>query len=176
MPSFRCPNKCCILKNNPYDFDQKSDFEKVHYQSRKAGVVLYDPTTTKVLLVQSRGHLWGPPKGTLQYGESKRQCAIREVKEETGLTISDDSFTAAANLSNKATYFYMETPECKVSVQSHIVDNDANGIGWIKLDCLEECIKNGNICLSKHCQVAFTRLLNRSFDHPTFVTVQRKKK
>jgi 8-oxo-dGTP pyrophosphatase MutT (NUDIX family) len=126
--------------------------------------------------VQSRGHLWGPPKGTIQYGETQRICAVREVKEETGLTISADSFVKAVNLSNRAIYFYMEASECNVEVQRQIVDNDANGVGWIKLKCLNECVRNGNISLSKHCQIVFERLLKKTFEHPKFTTVERKRK
>ena len=105
MPIFRCNKECCVLKSIPYISDIKDSFEKVYYSNSKAGVVIFDPKVKKVLLVQSRGHLWGPPKGTLKYGESKRQCAVREVKEETGLSIDADSFTAAANLTNRAVYF-----------------------------------------------------------------------
>ena len=177
MSSFVCPRKCCTLKVVPYANKRDEDFFKdAHFHSRKAGVVLYDPLKDKVLIVQSRGHLWGPPKGTLQYGVSQRLCAVREVKEETGLDISADSFVRAVNLSNRAIYFYMETPETPVSVQTHIVGNDANGVGWIKLKCLEECVENGNISLSKHCQIALKKLLGKTFEHPTFITVGRKKR
>ena len=177
MSSFVCPNKCCTLKISPYFNTRSKDFfKKVQYCTRKAGVVLYDTLQDKVLIVQSRGHLWGPPKGTLQYGESQRICAVREVKEETGLEISADSFTRAVNLSNRAIYFYMETPETSVEVQSQIADNDANGVGWIKLKCLQECVENGNISLSKHCQVVLKKLLNKTFEHPVFTTVERKRK
>jgi len=176
MLSFVCPSKCCILKIIPYNNTSNADFSNMQYCSRKAGVVLYDPSKDKVLIVQSRGHLWGPPKGTIKYGESQRICAVREVKEETGLEISADSFVKAVNLSNRAIYFYMEISECDVEVQSHIADNDANGVGWIKLKCLEECVRNGNISLSKHCQIVFTRLLRKTFEHPKFTTVERKRK
>lgn len=70
----------------------------------------------------------------------------------------------------------METPETSVEVQSQIADNDANGVGWIKLKCLQECVENGNISLSKHCQVVLKKLLNKTFEHPVFTTVERKRK
>ena len=42
----------------------------------------------KVLLVQNKngGH-WAFPKGHVEEGETEKETAIREVKEETGLTI-----------------------------------------------------------------------------------------
>lgn len=40
---------------------------------------------------------WGPPGGHLEFGESFEECAIREVKEETGLIISCPKFTAITN-------------------------------------------------------------------------------
>ena len=171
--SFVCPNNCCKLDIEPYT-EQDETFDNVHRNFRKAGVVLYDPSTKKVLLVQSRGHLWGPPKGTLNYGESRRECAVREVKEETGLVVHADDFTKAVNLSNRAVYFYIETAEVEVHVQSHIVGNDANGVGWISLDCLNQCIKNGNIALSKHCQIVFKRLFSVEFDRSDFTVVKNK--
>lgn len=174
MSTFVCPNKCCTLKLISYnDTDDKHFLHRIPY---KAGVVLYDTVQDKILIVQSRGHLWGPPKGTLQYGESQRMCAVREVKEETGLDISADCFTKAVNISNKAVYFYMETSEVNVEVQSHIVNNDANGVGWIKICCLQDCVKKGNISLSKHCQIVLKKLFGKTICNPSFKIVNRKKK
>ncbi len=175
METFICPNECCTIKVKPYT-TPKDPFEKVRMRRKKAGVFIYDPNTGKVLLIQSRGHLWGPPKGTIQYAESERQCATREVKEETGLDISDDSFTKAVKIRNSAIYFYMKMGECNVTVQDRIPGNDANGIGWIKPDCLEKCIENGNISLSQHCRIVFSKFQGRDFPHSTFILVERKKR
>ncbi len=174
METFNCPDGCCTIKVMPYEVP-KDPFEKVRRSRRKSGVFIYDPKTDKVLLIQSRGHLWGPPKGTLHYGESERQCAIREVKEETGLDISDDDFTKAAKIRNRAIYFYLEMDECDVDIQDHIIDNDANGIGWIKTDCLEKCIEDGYISLSQHCRIVFAKFQERFFPHSTFILVESKR-
>jgi len=40
------------------------------------------------LVIQSLGGLWGFPKGHLEEGETIEQAALREVKEETNLTIN----------------------------------------------------------------------------------------
>ena len=176
MSLFICPNKCCKLKINPYSNACEEDDHSVHNRSiGKAGVVLHDTTQNKILIVQSRGHLWGPPKGTLKYGESHRICAVREVKEETGLVINSELFTKAVNLPNRVVYFYMHKEEVEVFVQDQIPGNDANGIGWINIECLRQCIKNGNISLSRHCQIVLDRLLGETFAHPVFTQVKPRR-
>jgi mRNA-decapping enzyme subunit 2 len=51
-----------------------------------AGVILLDPTLTKVLLVRGlkEGSSWGFPRGKLAKGEADLDCAVRETLEETG--------------------------------------------------------------------------------------------
>lgn len=156
MEIFTCPDNCCNLKIKPY----KETFEKIRMNRNKAGVFIYDPLTDKVLLVQSRGNLWGPPKGTIEYQESEIECAIREVKEETGLIISKEVLGKKFVIYNRATYFYIEMNECYVNIQN---ENDANGIGWIKTKCLEKCIQTGNIKLTHHTRLLFKKLKNINY-------------
>ena len=171
MESFKCLDGCCILKIKSYT--ASNNFIHQNYKSkRKAGVFIYDTKNDKVLLVQSRGHLWGLPKGTLKYGESERMCAVREVKEETGLDISQNDFTKAVKIHNTAIYFYLEMPECDVCIQEDIVDNDANGIGWMKVSCLSKSVNNGNITLSQHCRIVFGRLKSIYFPNPKFTLMK----
>jgi 8-oxo-dGTP diphosphatase len=40
---------------------------------------------------------WSTPGGHLEFGETPEDCAIREVKEETGLDISNPSFIGITN-------------------------------------------------------------------------------
>lgn len=164
METVRCPNGCCIIKIKPYIMPNNF-FKKIHNRTkRKAGVFIYDPVSTKVLLVQSRGNFWGLPKGSLQFGENDTDCAIREVKEETGLVVSKEDFTKMVKINNNTVvYFYMEMPECEVSVQDNIIDNDANAIGWLKPDCIDDLIKNDKILLNKHCHIVFYKFHSRKF-------------
>lgn len=175
MDKIICPNGCCTIKIKPYK-QQNKIYYKIPTRRRKAGVFIYDPNTDKVLLIQSRGNLWGAPKGTLHYGETERKCAIREVKEETGLDISYDDFTKATKIHNNSIYFYLEMNECDVTVQDHIYDNDANGIGWIKINCLEKFIENGNININKHCRIIFAKFKKKYFPYSKFIQVKTKRK
>ena len=174
METFLCPNNCCTIymkSSINIDINQHT----IKRNNRKAGVFITDPTSNKVLLIQSNGNLWGPPKGTVKYAESERQCAVREVQEETGLCISSDNFSKAVNIHNKALYFYLEKDECDVLIPDGISDNDATGITWIKLKCLEQCITNGNIVLSKHCSIVFDKFINKIFPQSNFILIGRKK-
>jgi 8-oxo-dGTP diphosphatase len=55
----------------------------------------------QVLLTRRKGShgagTWVPPGGHLDMGESFEDCAIREVREETGVTISEPRFLAVTN-------------------------------------------------------------------------------
>lgn len=175
MEEFTCVDKCCTIKIKPYTL-VKNPFDKVRRRRNKAGVFIHDPDTDKVLLVQSRGNFWGPPKGTMNLGETESECAVREVFEETGLEVDANSFLKATKIRNRAIYFYMEMKECDVNVQDHIKGNDANGIGWIKQSCLRKCIERGNISLSQHCRVVFSKFTKKNFPHSTFTIIGRKKK
>jgi len=172
--TFKCPRGCCDIVIKPYiAADWSFDVGGPNRKS-KAGVFIRDPQNGKILLIQSCGNLWGPPKGTLNYGESQRMCAIREVKEETGLTISDSDFSKATKIRKSAIYFYMELKECKVSVQEHIPNNDANGICWISPECLLECVERGSMTLTSHCKIVLDRFINVNCPDAGFIASKKK--
>ena len=152
MKSFMCTNSCCKINISPY-IVQKDNLETFYRRRKKAGVFIYDPITNKILLIQSRGNFWGPPKGTINYGETDIQCAIREVKEETGLIISKDDLVKSITISNNATYFYLEMNECSVKIEKTDEQNDATGIAWIKPECLTKSIEFGNISVTRHFRI-----------------------
>lgn len=172
MQTYYCCDGCCQIKIKAY----RATPRYFNRNYRKAGVFIYDPKEDRVLLVQSRGHLWGPPKGTLNLGEQERNCAVREVKEETGLDISYDDFTKAVKIRNRSIYYYLEMSTCDIDVQDSIIDNDANGITWIKMKCLEKAILDGNIVLSHYAKIVFWKLIQKTFHKSTWTVVQRRKK
>lgn len=174
MQTYSCPRGCCDIYVKTYVSDKKS---YKHRPRRKAGVFIEDKANKKVLLVQSNGNLWGPPKGTSKYGETDRNCAVREVMEETGLQISPDEFTKAINIKHRAIYFYINKDTCPVMIPSEQLDNDATGITWINPDCLEQCIVQGNIKLSQHCRIVFDRFCAKTFSPTsTFTLVEHGKR
>ncbi|MCS6824323.1 MAG: NUDIX hydrolase [Cytophagaceae bacterium] len=61
---------------------------------RVCGICVQD---NHLLLVQhrfigSKGLLWAPPGGGMNYGESAEECLMREFKEETGLEVKPEKF------------------------------------------------------------------------------------
>ena len=63
-----------------------------HSELRCAGFILFNKTLDKVLLIKdNRSKKWSPPKGNIEHFESTINAALREVKEETGITIELNS-------------------------------------------------------------------------------------
>ena len=121
-------------------------------KSKKAGMFIFDQETKRVLLIQSRGKLWGFPKGSLNIGESYKDGAVREVYEETGLVIDQSEFgDIAYRPVSKTIYFLLYKSECPVSIAHGPHDNDATGIGWIHLNCLEKLFSDKIIQLTSPC-------------------------
>jgi ADP-ribose pyrophosphatase YjhB (NUDIX family) len=172
--TYTCSKGCCTIEELPLEIQPR---KKRRGNCRKAGVFIYDPEEDRVLLVESRGQLWGPPKGTLEIDieETSCDCAIREVKEETGIELVPENFLRAIKIKNRAVYYYTEMKMCPVKIQE-IPDNDANGITWIKIACLEEFIQSGNIILNQHCKTAFEKFLGKTFPKSGFTKVEKCKK
>jgi 8-oxo-dGTP pyrophosphatase MutT (NUDIX family) len=181
---YSCKKGCCTIQELARVIAYS---KKRRGNCPKAGVFIYDPEEKRVLLVQSRGQLWGVPKGTLEVDkfENVTECAVREVKEETGITIDSSQFLYSVRIKNRAVYFYAELAYFPVSIQESIEsiestgntdENDANGITWIKLDCLNDFIDEGNIILSHHCRVLFLKILGISFPKSNFIKVERRRK
>jgi len=170
---YTCNGGCCQIETTARSV---SLFQQPRRRGScyKAGVFIYDPKEDRVLLVQSRGLFWGAPKGTVENTETFLQCAIREVKEETGLQLLVSNLTRAIKIKNRALYYYAELPSDKISVSNETEDNDADGITWIKVDCLQECVESGKMVLNQHCRILLKRFLNKTFSIPVFVDVEKK--
>lgn len=143
----------------------ESSVEENRFSSKpqKAGIFITssneDSKTTKVLLVQSKGQFWGPPKGSLNPGETVIDAAIREVKEETGIEFDKENIGEIKASKGSCYYFHVNMDEIPVSIQTSIEDNDANGIGWFKVECLDNLIKSGKIQINQHCAMLIRKIL-----------------
>tara|TARA_B110000211_G_C14030095_1_gene531722 strand:- start:200 stop:682 length:483 start_codon:yes stop_codon:yes gene_type:complete len=158
MKILKCQKYCCVIKVKPY-IPQKKYY--INKNKKKAGVFFIDNKTNKILLVQSRGNLWGPPKGSLNIKESVKECALREVFEETGIVIKKEDLNEYTIVKGNSTYFLMEIDENEVFIQKNMNENinDANGITWININCLNKEILLRNMNITCHCKI----LLNKYF-------------
>lgn len=152
-----CVNNCCELKIEPYETD---GFIYTQHRGprKKAGVLIYNGD--KVLLVQSRGNFWGFPKGTMEIDEKVKECALRELKEETGIQLTKEDLIDCICIHNKALYYIYELNEEIGSVQKDIPDNDVNGITWIKLTCLQDMFKTNKMKFNYHCKYLLQHQFN----------------
>ena len=81
---------------------------------------------------------WSTPGGHLEYKESPEECAIREVKEETGVDISDVRFKGISNdlFEESGKHYVTVWMEGKYLSGKPVVDagHEASDIGWFSWD------------------------------------------
>jgi len=157
-----CLNNCCKIIQSVYkDVTYNDEFYSKPGKIKKSGCFIYDPHTEKILLVQSQGRFFGSPKGSLNRNENYIEGAIREVKEETGLSLSFSNLLNARHLYIKNTIYYIIIMnETYVIPQITVKNNDANSIGWINLNCLLELIKNNTIYINNHTKMLIKHIFN----------------
>lgn len=176
---YMCNKGCCTVKYKQYrNVKRRRPYPQTNERRRKGGAFMYDPKEYRVLLVQSCGSLWGVPKGSAEEGETFRECAIREVMEESGQDISNCKFEKFCCIRGRAMYYYLEYNTVEVTVQNNKdrKANDANAITWIKVDCLAEFIRSGAITLNKQSSMMFNTFLGRTFtSEGEFITVKDKR-
>lgn len=80
--------------------------------SPRIGIATIIKKNNKILLGKRKSELgkgtWGLPGGKLEFGEDPKECAIRELKEETNLntTIDDVLFVGVSNtIFDKKTHY-----------------------------------------------------------------------
>lgn len=181
MNIYTCEDKCCEVKVRK-EFPKNPPKRLRRGRCYKAGVFVYDPGTCSVLLVQSRGHLWGPPKGTVEVEreETMWDCAIRELKEETGIEADLEELRDSVMIGEKAMFYYIERSKEKIDPPPPMITetgevNDVNGITWINVDCLEKLVVNGNIVLNQHAVLLLYHYLRRILPKSDFVPVKGKR-
>lgn len=126
----------------------KKDFFK-HFKLVKAGGGLVKNKAGEVLLIFRRGK-WDLPKGKLDAGETLQECAIREVKEETGLTkfeLSKEINTTYHTYVEfgkhilKESHWYMMLSKGNESFKPQ-VEEDITEIRWVKKEDLKSYREN----------------------------------
>src|SRR4051794_34741939 len=101
---FSVCQECMSMAQDGDSVQKGSDEESSQRQKRSGvtvGIAVLIWRGAQVLLTKRKGShgagTWAPPGGHLDMGESFEDCAIREVREETGVTISEPRFLAVTN-------------------------------------------------------------------------------
>ena len=103
---------------------------------KKVGGILLNQTYDKILLIQGvKSGKWGVPKGSMEHGETVREAAIREVKEETGISIGIDKYTVPVKIGK----MYLYTTIIDDSQPLHPCDTgEIKDIKWFAISDLSE--------------------------------------
>ena len=142
----------CIFEMSVYDSDKGFSRNR-----RKAGVVIFNPPTDSVLLVQSRGNLWGFPKGSIEENETVEDAAIREVREETGYVLETKDRLKIHRVNNKVHYFESYSARHPLQVQK-TPGNDVNSLAWVKLSCIKMLTESGKIQMNSHAKFLLKKI------------------
>ncbi len=92
----------------------------------------------EIVLVQTPARRWSLPKGTPENGEKLDEAALREVSEETGLSVALDekigvmrySFTGEEARIEKAVHFWLMQPTGG-SFENH--DDEHIDVRWVRM-------------------------------------------
>ncbi|MHB9998800.1 HAD-IIA family hydrolase [Bacillus spizizenii] len=120
---FRNPD--VVIRDLKYLFDSEVKIEvreKPDYQwteQVKAGVagIIIKESSSVLLMKRADNGLWGIPSGHVEPGESVEQAIIREIKEETGLTVKVSKMIGVYSDPSSQTFIY---PDGRVS---HFITN-----------------------------------------------------
>ena len=106
--------------------------ELLYEKSCGAVVFCQKDSDIKFLLVRERSGFWCFPKGHMEAGESEQETALREVKEETGITVKDIKYLGSDFVQGKEllmlTYLaYYESGEIEKSTE-------VEGAAWYNIE------------------------------------------
>lgn len=149
--SFKCQKKCCSFSEltQTHTFSKRTEPSK-RRESAGIAILRIENNIVKVLLTQSYNASWGIPKGKQESGESLKQCACREVMEETNIEIPEDKLNNKLkitfvprydkNLTIHVFFYFMTEVDALVwaleKTNINSLHFDSTGLGWASLRCL----------------------------------------
>jgi ADP-ribose pyrophosphatase YjhB (NUDIX family) len=133
---------------NPHAKSELKSFFKHFNKLKTAGGLVYHPPSNSYLWIKRLG-LWDLPKGKIELGESSKDAAIREIKEECGLTGKLElkhricSTYHVYEFKNKSilkknNWYYLEYDgdlDTKPQLEESITD-----VEWVKKENIKNCL------------------------------------
>lgn len=86
--------------------------------------------------------LWGFPGGKIEFGETIKEAARREVKEETGLDVDIEKILTVGEAIEKDIHRVVVVCEAKMKGGMIKASDDATDIMWIGLDKISRIEKS----------------------------------
>jgi mRNA-decapping enzyme subunit 2 len=111
------------------------NFQVYERQTPRCGGVLFNDKATHVLLVKSfNGGFWGFPVGKMDFGESKQECARREIFEEINFaaTITGKPTTIVSDQRTYHLFCVVDVPSTYQFSTQTIKEIDQ--IAWVPID------------------------------------------
>ena len=103
----------------------------------------------EILLIKHNGGHWAYPKGHVEAGETEEETALREVKEETGLTVKLDTryremvtFSPAPHVLKDVIYFIATVVSGKETPQL----SEVSDLKWVPFSEANKYITYDNDC------------------------------
>ena len=130
------------------------------------GIIIFNKDLTKTVLVETNREWKSFPKGKRERGESDFECAVREVKEETGLTvdnlkISEEYLDESSNKGNGATRYFVGQIKDE-NVEFKFDENELKSVQWYSSKEIDSLVKFKSVRkdIFKQALVMARRLFN----------------
>lgn len=142
---------------------EMKNFFKHFNKLKTAGGFVYHPRTQSYLWIKRLGY-WDLPKGKIELGESSKDAAIREIREECGLsgelilkhricsTYHVYEFKSKSILKKNNWYYIEYEGDLDTTPQT---DEQITEVLWLDKSAFEECLKNTYPSIKEVIQHAF---------------------
>lgn len=102
-------------------------------RERTVGAVVYDDRGRLLLVRRGRPPavgLWSVPGGHVEAGETDEQAVLREVAEETGLTVAVERLAGEIELPGRDAVYDNRDYLCHYRAGDPVAGDDAAAVGW----------------------------------------------
>lgn len=109
-------------------------------KEKSCGAIVYrfNDNATEILLIKNKnGEHWAFPKGHIEAGETERETALREVREETGYNICIEgrfrvsvTYKPKPDITKEVVYFIGSVISGEMSPQ----EEEISCIDWVEID------------------------------------------